>query len=146
MEDQTLTRKIIGCAYTVFNELGFGFLESVYEKSMLLELQESGLNAGSQKPVSVFYKGNQVGDFAADIIVEDKVILELKSVLRLVEAHEVQLVNYLVATGISTGLLINFGKNGVEIKRKYREFKTHKNSSKATTHFDHASFEQDHQD
>jgi GxxExxY protein len=132
MEDQTLTRKIIGCAYRVFNELGFGFLESVYEKSMLIELQENGLKAEVQQPVTVFYKGNQVGDFAADITVEDKVILELKSVLRLVEAHEVQLVNYLVATGISTGLLINFGKNGVEVKRKYREFQTSRNSSVET--------------
>jgi len=138
MEGQNLTRKIIGCAYRVFNELGFGFLESVYEKSMLLELHESGLNAGSQKPVSVFYKGNQVGDFAA-VIVEDKVILELKSVLRLVEAHEVQLVNYLVATGIPTGLLINFGKNGVEVKRKYREFQA-RNSSVETMGFESSDY------
>ena len=140
MEDQNLTRKIIGCAYRVFNELGFGFLESVYERSMLIELQENGLKAEVQQPVTVFYKGNQVGEFAADIIVEDKVILELKSVLRLVEAHEVQLVNYLVATGISTGLLINFGKNGVEVKRKYRKFKTPRNSSIETMGFESTDY------
>ena len=140
MEDQTLTRKIIGCAYKVFNELGFGFMESVYENSMLFELQEMGLKAETQKPVSVFYKGSQVGDFVADIIVEGKIILELKSVLRLIEAHEVQLVNYLVATGISTGLLINFGKNGVEVKRKYKEFQTPRNSSVETVSFESSDY------
>ncbi len=128
MEHHGITETIIGCAYRVFNELGFGFLESVYENSMLLELQGMGLKAETQKPVNVFYKGNQVGDFVADIIVEDKIILELKSVMRLAEAHEVQLVNYLVATGISTGLLINFGKSGVEVKRKFREFPVSRNS------------------
>jgi GxxExxY protein len=129
MENQPLTEIIIGCAFRVFNELGFGFLESVYENAMFLELQESGLKAETQMPVRVLYKGRQVGDFVADILVEDEIILELKSVLRLIEAHEVQLVNYLVATGISTGLLINFGKSGVEVKRKYREFQTPRNSS-----------------
>ena len=130
MEDQALTEKIIGCAFRVFNELGFGFLESVYENSILLELQEIGLKAETQKAVMVLYRGIQVGDFVADVMVQDKVILELKSVLRLVEAHEVQLVNYLVATGISTGLLINFGKSGVEVKRKYKAYQAPSNSFK----------------
>ncbi len=102
---------------------------------MLIELQENGIKAEVQQPITVFYKGNQVGDFAADIIVEDRVIIELKSVLRLLEAHEVQLVNYLVATGISTGLLINFGKNGVEVRRKYREFQPPRNYFTETMKF-----------
>ena len=136
MEDQNLTSNIIGCAYSVFNELGFGFLGSVYEKSLLIELNEKNLVATAQQPVNVFYKGHQVGDFVTDIIVENKVIIELKSVLRLLEIHEVQLVNYLVATGISTGLLINFGKSGIEVKRKYREFRTSGNTSSENMIFD----------
>ena len=146
MEDQNLTSKIIGCAYSVFNELGFGFLESVYEKSLFFELSDKGLVAVAQQPVDVFYKGHQVGAFVADIIVEDKVIIELKSVLRLLEIHEVQLVNYLVATGISTGLLINFGKTGVEVKRKYREFQASRDSHTETMRFERSGYQSDCQD
>ncbi len=121
MKHQELTEKIIGCAYTVYNRMGYGFLESVYEKCLLIELQRAGLKAESQQPVAVYYDDQIVGDFVADVVVEDLIILELKSVGSLVKAHEVQLVNYLVATGKDVGLLINFGETRVEVKRKLRE-------------------------
>ena len=120
MEHRELTEKIIGCAYTVYNRMGFGFLESVYEKCMLIELRKAGLNAESQKPITVYYDKENVGHFLADILVDETVILELKSVRKIIEAHEVQLVNYLVATGKEVGLLINFGERKVEIKRKVK--------------------------
>jgi len=123
MEHEDVTEKIIGCAYRVYNEMGFGFLESVYEKCLLIELQKAGLNAESQEPITVTYHGQVVGDFVADIIVDDNVIVELKSVRRIISAHEVQLVNYLVATGKPVGLLINFGECRVKVKRKLRELK-----------------------
>ena len=105
-----MTEKIIGCAYHVYNRMGFGFLESVYEKCMLIELRKAGLNAESQKPITVYYENEIVGEFVADILVNDKIILELKSVRRIIKAHEVQLVNYLVATGKQIGVLLNFGE------------------------------------
>ena len=120
MEHRDLTEKIIGCAYAVYNKMGFGFLESVYEKCLLIELGKAGLQAESQKPIEVFYDGQSVGQFVADIVVDDEVILELKSVRRIVPAHEVQLVNYLVATGRPVGLIVNFGEKKVEIKRRVR--------------------------
>ena len=121
MEYKAVTKTIIGCAYIVYNKMGFGFLESVYEKCMLIELCKAGLNAESQKPITVYYDGEIVGQFVADIIVDDTIILELKSVRRIVKAHEVQLVNYLVATGKPVGLLLNFGESKVEIKRKIKD-------------------------
>ena len=123
MEYEKLTEEIIGCAYDVYNRMGFGFLESVYEKCLLIELRKAGLSADSQKPITVYYDDEIVGDFVADIIVNDTIILELKSVRRIAKAHEIQLVNYLVATGKPVGLLINFGEHKVEIKRKLRELK-----------------------
>ena len=121
MEYKELTEKIIGCAYRVYNKMGFGFLESVYEKCMLIELTKAGLDTESQKPIRIQYDGEVVGDFIADILVNDTVLLELKSVRKLVEAHEVQLVNYLVATGKPVGLLINFGETRAEVKRKVKD-------------------------
>lgn len=118
MEHQDLTEKIIGCAYTVYNRMGFGFLESVYEKCLLIELRKAGLRAESQIPITVRYSGEIVGEFVADILVEDTIIVKLKSVKKLAKAHEVQLVNYLVATGKPVGLLLNFGEQRVEVKRK----------------------------
>ena len=115
-----ITETIIGRAYKVYNTLGFGFLESVYEKCLLIELRKAGLAAKSQEPITVHYQGEKVGTFVADLVIEGVVIVELKSVTRLIRAHEVQLVNYLVATGVDTGLLINFGKEGVQVKRKTR--------------------------
>ena len=122
MKYRELTEKIIGCAYRVYNRMGYGFLESVYEKCLLIELLKAGLSAVSQKPITVFYYDEVVGEFVADIIVEDTIILELKSVRQIIQAHEVQLVNYLVATEKPVGLIINFGERKVEIKRKVRDF------------------------
>ncbi len=116
-----MTEKIIGCAYRVYNKMGFGFLESVYEKCLLIELDKSELEAESQKPITVFYENEIVGEFVADIIVNDTIILELKSVPRIIKAHEVQLVNYLVATGKPIGLILNFGERKVEVKRKIKD-------------------------
>jgi GxxExxY protein len=121
MEFGDLTEKIIGCAFRVYNKMGSGFLESVYEKCLLIELRRAGLQAGAQIPITVRYDEEVVGEFVADVVVEKTVILELKAVRKLVEAHEVQLVNELVATGKPVGLLINFGETQVEVKRKVRE-------------------------
>ncbi len=123
MQCREITEKIIGCAYRVYNKLGYGFLESVYENAMLLELKKAGLKSENQRPIKVYYEGETVGDFKADIIVEDLVIIELKSVRRIIKEFEVQLVNYLTATGKPVGLLLNFGENKVDIKRKVRTFK-----------------------
>ncbi|MDI6792435.1 MAG: GxxExxY protein [bacterium] len=120
MEYQELTEKIIGCAYKVYNKMGFGFLESVYEKCLLIELRKVGLQAEAQQPIKVFYDGELVGEFVADIVVNDTIILELKSVRQIISVHEVQLVNYLVATGKHVGLLLNFGEKKVEVKRKVK--------------------------
>ncbi len=123
MEYKNVTETIIGCAYRVYNKMGFGFLESVYEKCLLIELLKAGLDAESQKPITVYYDDEIVGEFVADIIVNDTVILELKSVRRVIKAHEVQLVNYLVATGKPIGLILNFGESKVEVKRKVKDLK-----------------------
>jgi len=120
MEYESLTEKIIGCAYRVYNRMGFGYLESVYEKCMLIELERAGLQAGAQVPIGVNYDGVPVGDFVADIVVDNVAIVELKSVRQMNRMFEVQLVNYLVATGKPVGLLINFGEERVEVKRKVR--------------------------
>ncbi len=120
MEFENLTEKIIGCAYQVYNKMGYGFLESVYEKCMLIELRKAGLKSEYQKPITVQYDREVVGQFVADIFVEGTIIIELKSVKTIAKAHEVQLVNYLVATGKDVGLLINFGEQKVEVKRKVR--------------------------
>ena len=117
---QELTEVIIGAFYEVYNELGYGFLESVYRNSLLHELRKAGLKADAEIPVQVFYDGILVGDFKADIIVEGAVILELKAVENLNKIHEVQLVNYLNATGQEIGLLLNFGAASLEFKKKFR--------------------------
>ena len=113
-----LTERIICCAYEVHNVLGSGFLEKVYENALLEELQIRGIKADAQKPVSVHYKGKVVGEYVADIVVEESVILELKALEKLADIHEIQLKNYLKTTNIELGLLINFGRS-VEVKRKY---------------------------
>jgi len=118
---EDLTERIIGCAYKVYNTMGFGFLESVYEKCLMIELGQAGLKAEAQAPIDVSYEGKVVGEFVADVVVEDTVIVELKSVRQIALAHEVQLVNYLVATGKPVGLLLNFGERKVEVKRKVKE-------------------------
>lgn len=120
MDYELLTEKIIGCAYRVYNRMGFGYLESVYEKCLLIELDRHGLRAVPQVPIAVNYEGIPVGDFVADMVVDDVAIVELKSVRQVNRIHEVQLVNYLVATGKPVGLLINFGEEKVDVKRKVR--------------------------
>jgi len=112
-----LTREIIGCAYRVFNILGAGFLEKIYENAMVIELRKQGFQVQQQIPIQVFYEQIKIGDYFADILVDNKVIIELKASTDLVKAHEVQLVNYLKATGIEVGLLINFGDE-LQIKRR----------------------------
>jgi GxxExxY protein len=101
--------------------MGFGFAESVYESCMTVEMTRLGLVAVAQSPINVYFRGHQVGFFVADFVVNDVVIVELKSVRQLMEVHEVQLVNYLVATRKPIGLLINFGPQSVEVRRKVRE-------------------------
>ena len=117
MKHKELTSKIIECAYKVHNTLGFGFLEAVYQNALLIELIKAGLQAEKDKKIKVYYDNQVIGDYMADIIVEGKIILELKSVKELHPAHEAQLVNYLKATGLEVGLLLNFGES-MEIKRK----------------------------
>jgi GxxExxY protein len=120
MEYEELTHKIIGYAYKVFNELGFGFLESVYRKAMIIELAKNNLKVEAEKPLKVYYDNQVVGDFYIDLFVEDLLVVELKSVQNLAKEHEVQLVNYLNALKKDIGLLINFGPTGVDVKRKFR--------------------------
>lgn len=117
-----LTQQIIGAAFKVHNTLGFGFLESVYEKSLSIELRKAGIAHQLQDPIQVFYENEVVGDFVADITIDRRLIVELKSVSTLTQKHEVQLVNYLAATQTETGLLVNFGPEKVEVKRKFRSF------------------------
>ena len=126
MEDQALTEVIIGCAFKVHNTLGHGFLEKVYENALRIELARQGLEVKQQEPIRVHYDGQVVGEFYADLSVEDRVIVELKAVRSLDKAHEVQLVNYLTATGVNTGLLLNFGPS-VQVKRKFRQYKPKSN-------------------
>ena len=121
MEYQKVTETIIGLTYRAYNKMGFGFLESVCEKCLLIELRKAGLRAKSQQPITVRYDESIVGEFIADIVVEDTIILELKSVRRIIKAHEMQLVNYLVATGKPVGLVLNFGEKKVEVKRKVKD-------------------------
>ncbi|RZB29800.1 MAG: hypothetical protein SRB1_02080 [Desulfobacteraceae bacterium Eth-SRB1] len=121
MKKEDITHKIIGAAYKVFNTLGFGFLESIYHKALLIELKKVGLKVESEKALKVYYNDIVIGDFTIDIFVEDAVVIELKSVENLSKAHEVQLVNYLNGLKKEIGLLINIGTNGVDVKRKYRK-------------------------
>lgn len=112
-----LTSKIIQCYYRVYNKLGYGFLEKVYENAMMIELKKMGMSCFNQQPIEVFYENHIVGNYYADIIVEDEIILELKAAETLCEEHEYQLINYLKATDKEIGLLLNFGKRP-EFRRK----------------------------
>lgn len=128
MEIENLIKTIVQCAYDVKVHLAAGFLEAVYQKALVIELKEKGIHADTETPVNVYYKNEIVGEFRADIIVEGDIIIELKAVQHLLPIHETQLVNYLTATHIDHGLLINFGGERIEIKRKFREYK-HKNNA-----------------
>ena len=124
LQHDAITRSVIGCAFEVINELGAGFVESVYEKALLLALKQNGLSATSQYPIRVMFRGQCVGDFYADLFVEEKVIVELKAVKAIVPEHQAQVINYLKATEVEVGLLINFGNPRLE----YRRFTRNKNS------------------
>jgi GxxExxY protein len=120
VEEQNLTEKIIGCAMKVHSALGPGFLESVYQKALEHELLKAGLHPERGRQINVYYDESKVGEFVADLLVEEKVLIELKANQSLVPANEAQLVNYLTATRIDIGLLLNFGAARLEFKRKTR--------------------------
>ena len=124
MEHEELTHKIIGCAYKVYNKLGFGFLEIIYRKAISIELTRADLKVEEEKPLTVNYdRGEKLGVFSADLFIEDIVVVELKTQKHIVKENEAQLVNYLKGLRRDIGLLINFGPTGVEVKRKFREYK-----------------------
>jgi len=123
MQDEELTGAIIHCAIEVHKTLGPGFAESVYKNALTHELTKAGLNVEIEKSITVHYDGVVVGNFAADMIVEGKVLIELKANQSLSVANEVQTVNYLTATGIEIGLLVNFGAELLQVKRKSRTFR-----------------------
>ena len=112
-----LTEKIIKEAYFVHNTLGFGFLEKVYENALFKRLNNIGLKTKQQFPINVYFENELIGEYYADLIVEEKIILELKAIQELNKIHETQLVNYLKATDIEVGLLINFGPT-LDVKRR----------------------------
>lgn len=114
---ETVSQRVIRCAIDVSNTLGAGFLEKVYENALCVELRKEGLKFQSQKPIVVNYKGFQIGEYIADIIVEDKLLLELKALAALCSSHDAQVMNYLKATNLSVGLLLNFGRPKLGIKR-----------------------------
>lgn len=131
MTDEELIKAVVECAYNVRGELLPGYLEIVYRNAMTCELNDHGLRCEMEAPISIYYKGHCVGDYRADIVVEGRLIIELKAVNALLPIHEMQLVNYLTATGIDNGLLTNFGGDRLEIKRKYRIF--HPKQAPSTT-------------
>jgi GxxExxY protein len=114
---QELTKSIIGIYYNVYNELGFGFLEKVYHKALLIELKNNGYKIDSEKKLNVYYKNEIVGEYIPDIIINDSVIVELKCVEYLTDIHENQLLNYLNATDCEVGLILNFGKDPQFIRK-----------------------------
>jgi GxxExxY protein len=126
MLHKEITDKIINAYYKVYNTMGYGFLEKIYENSLLIALKKSGLKVEQQKNIRVYYEAEEVGDYYADLLVEGLVIIEVKAAKSLSEEHEAQLVNYLKATTIEVGLLINFGKEP-NFKRKIFENRFKKN-------------------
>ncbi len=118
-----LIKQVIGASYIVHNALGCGFLEKVYEKALAIELRKANIFFQEQFPIPVYYQDERIGDYFADLLVEVRLIVELKSVENVSSAHEKQLVNYLTATKIDDGLLINFGSSSVQVKRKFRVYR-----------------------
>ncbi len=119
-ESYDIFGQIIGAAMKVHSTLGQGFLESVYQNALIWELRKRGFKAEAERPITVRYDGEIVDAFATDLLVNDKVIVELEVALAIAKVHEVQLVNYLVATGLDEGLLLNFGTERLEFKKKFR--------------------------
>ncbi|MCK4311277.1 MAG: GxxExxY protein [Candidatus Cloacimonetes bacterium] len=117
MKYEKITEKIIKAFYNVYNSLGYGFLEKVYENALLIELRKLGLKCKRQVPIKVFYENQIIGEYIADILVENKIIIELKAIKQLTKQDEAQLLNYLSSTEIEVGLLFNFGEKP-EFKRK----------------------------
>ena len=123
MDIEMLVKTVMACAVNIRKHLGPGYLESVYKNAMLVELEKNGFAYEVEKPINVYYENVLVGEFKADVVVEGSLILELKAVNSLHVAHELQLVNYLTATGIDNGLLINFGSEELQFKRKFRVYR-----------------------
>ena len=121
-EISKITERIIGCAFIVSNELGCGFLEKVYENALVHELRKAGLKVKPQYPIAVYYDGIVVGEFIADLLVEEAVLVELKALKAMGEKEDAQCLNYLKATNLTLCLLINFGKPRAEVKRIVRNF------------------------
>lgn len=119
---EELSKRILECCFEVSNELGVGFIESVYEKSLMVALRQKGINVQTQVPLKVTFRGFVVGDFYPDMIVEDKIIIELKAVDSLAKVHYAQLLNYLKATGKKVGLAVNFGNPRLEYRRFENRF------------------------
>ena len=117
LAERELTERIIGVFFSVYNELGYGFIESVYENAMCVALREAGIEISRQVPFSIEFRGQIVGDYRADLIADQRVILEIKAIPALGQAQEAQLLNYLKASQIEVGLLLNFGPKA-EFKRK----------------------------
>lgn len=117
MENQEITEKILGACFEVANELGSGFLESVYQKALLIVLRDKGLQVRSQVAIPVYFRNHPVGEFYADILVEDRVVVELKATKQLAPEHLAQVINYLKASRLETGLLVNFGGGKLEYRR-----------------------------
>jgi GxxExxY protein len=117
MRHESVTGQILEACFEVINELGAGFLESVYARALLMALEQKGLKVRAQVPLSVVFRGKSVGDFFADLLVEDRVIVEIKAVKALAPEHQAQLIHYLKATGVEVGLLVNFGNPKLEFKR-----------------------------
>jgi GxxExxY protein len=120
MLHEEITKQILEACFEVINELGSGFLESVYQNALLIALRAKGLKAIPQYPLTVVFRNQEVGNFYADFLVEEKVLMEIKAVVALAPEHQAQVINYLKATGIDVGLLVNFGRSKLEYKRLER--------------------------
>jgi GxxExxY protein len=124
MTKYDLAGAVIGYAMEVHSELGHGLNESVYQKSLAIELSTNGFEVILEKKIKVFYKGHDVGHFSADLLINKSLIIELKAVQHILKEHEAQLVNYLTATNTEEGLLINFGAPSLQFKKKYKTYKS----------------------
>lgn len=120
LKHEEITAKILKACFEVSKELGAGFLESVYQNALVIALKQKGLQVQVQVPVAVMFRGENVGNFVADLLVEQKVIVELKAVTTLAPEHQAQVINYLKATGIEVGLLVNFGRSKIEYHRLHK--------------------------